>query len=266
MLSKLSLIVIFAILFTLSFSYSVAEDIDLIIFGGQSNAQGWQGDAKLYPEDNIDIEIKFYWKTPTFGSSDGKWKNLQPQPGRFDQGHFGPDLSFIRQLKKSGLNVALFKYTLGGAGIVNDWKLPGQGGLYDDMVKEYNHAISLLEATGDTVNVVGFFWIQGESDAETDQMANAFYDNLKILITDIRGNVVMNDHLPVILGVDEQHIWVVERPVIVEAQKQLALEDDHISFTSMLGIEKADGTHLTPAGLAIHGQRLYDAYSTYINK
>jgi len=41
---------------------------------------------------------------------------------------------------------------------------------------------------------------------------------------------------------------------------QRELLDHNIIFTSMIGLEKADGTHLTPKGLEEHGARLFAAY------
>ena len=64
------------------------------------------------------------------------------------------------------------------------------------------------------------------------------------------------------LGVDEQHTFVQERPIVVEAQKRLAAEDPNIIYTSMYGLPKADGTHLTPDGLVKHGQSVFKAYIT----
>ena len=75
---------------------------------------------------------------------------------------------------------------------------------------------------------------------------------------DIRTNVVKNNNLPIILGVDEQFSTRVS--VIVSAQQKIANEESNIKFTSMIGLEKADYTHLTPAGLYPHGIRLFDAF------
>ncbi|MCG8322948.1 MAG: hypothetical protein MI921_25835 [Cytophagales bacterium] len=69
-----------------------------------------------------------------------------------------------------------------------------------------------------------------------------------------------NNELKVILGVDEQHSWVSERPIVVEAQKNIAALDPNISFTSMIGLPKADATHLTPHGLVEHEKIISEAF------
>jgi hypothetical protein len=117
-----------------------------------------------------------------------------------------------------------------------------------------------LEKQGLKVTFRGFIWIQGESDAGDENSARDYYLNLKQMIHDLRQNVLNEPNLKIILGVDEQHQFVKERPVVVEAQQRLAEEDVNIIYTSMLGLEKADGTHLTPAGLVEHGKRIFKSY------
>lgn len=249
-----------ALLFTTCVCF--AEDIDLFILAGQSNAQGWMGDATHYPKDpgGVDKSIRFYWVVPRHSSSGGEWTSLKAQGGRFKDGHFGPEVTFTRSLKKAGYNPALFKYSLGSTSIASNWKGPGDGKMYDRMTEEFNEAISLLHKQGHKVKVRGFVWIQGESDAKTPEMASAYEVRLKKLIDDLRQNVTTNPSLVVILGVDEQHEWVRKNPQVVQAQQALAKEDEHTIFTTMMGLEKADSTHLTPKGLEEHGKRIYEAY------
>lgn len=85
--------------------------VDLFVMAGQSNMQGWQGDAKDYPADprGVDKAIRFYWVTPGHSPSQGQWTSLMAQGGRFPKGHFGPEVGFARQLKSAGLNPAIFK-------------------------------------------------------------------------------------------------------------------------------------------------------------
>jgi hypothetical protein len=118
--------------------------VDLFIWAGQSNAQGWMGDATYYPEDGrkLDESILLNWTFVDNESSGGKWEKMQPQTGRFPTGHFGPEVSFSRELRKAGYHPAIFKYSKGSTGLARDWKAPGQGGIYDRMaadLKSANH-------------------------------------------------------------------------------------------------------------------------------
>lgn len=255
----------FLLLFVLlPFISSSQEKLDLFVLAGQSNAQGWMGDGAYYPEEEkeLDDSILLNWTFVDNESSDGEWVTMQPQKGRFPKGHFGPEVSFGRELKKAGYNPAIFKYTKGATGLARDWKAPGEGGIYDRMTRDLKFAINKLENHGFEVKVHGFIWIQGETDAGNEHAAKDYYHNLKKLINDFRNNVLHKPDLKIILGVDEQHPFVKERPVVVEAQRKLAEEDENIVFSSMMGLPKADATHLTPEGLVKHGKRIFNAYSS----
>ncbi len=180
-------------------------------------------------------------------------------------GHFGPEVTLARRLVDTGRRVAIFKYTLGATSLMRDWKSPGEGGMYDQMVKELQRACKLLEDQGHKPVCRGFFWIQGESDAETNEMANGYLDRLRLLVSHFRNSVVKNPKLPVVLGVDEQHPYVAEHPQVIEAQRTVAREAGNAVFTSMIGLEKADSTHLTPRGLEEHGNRLAAAFLSLIS-
>lgn len=235
---------------------------DVFWLAGQSNAQGCKGDAAALPavSKDSDLAIPFYWTTPGHGSSEQQWKTLQPQPGFFEAGHFGPELSFGRRLAEQGWWPAIFKYTVGGVSLATDYRRPGGGGLYDEMVMAWKQASAQLQQAGGSYRFRGFIWIQGESDGETPQMAAAYQDNLRVLLDDLLGKVLSQPSLPTLLGVDEQHPYMVAQPEVVAAQKRLAQMREKTAFTSMHGFEKADETHLTPAGVLAQGERLAQDY------
>ena len=249
-----------------SISFS-QENIDLFIWAGQSNALGRQGDAAGYPADtdNQDNQIRFNW-TVANGSNSGGWTTMQPQTGYFAAGHFGPEVTFSRNLLAEYNNPAIFKFTQGATSIFEHWQGPGDGGLYDNMVTGLNTAITQLENQGHTVNIRGLIWIQGESDSNSQAAATAYFNNLTTILNDLRNNVVNIADLPIILGVDEQYFNLDdhEQPEILNAHQNIAFNDDNIKFTSMYGYPKADATHLTPAGLISHGEDLFDAFQLLV--
>ena len=249
------------------FTFNVsAEQYDLFILAGQSNMQGWRSDAAQYP---IDIKVKdesipFYFEALNYSSSNSHWQTLGPQLGHFQQGHFGPEVSFAHALSRANYLPAIFKYSSGSSSIKNEWKSPGHHGQYDDMVKHLKLAIHSLEAEGHSVTPRAFIWVQGESDAENQQLANEYYWHLKKMLTHLRNSVLKSPNFPIILSVDEQHPRVQIRPQVVDAQIKLSMEDDSISFVTMKGLEKYDATHLTSRGTVAQGKRLYQAYMNQI--
>ncbi len=130
------------VLFFFAHAAIAGENIDFFIWAGQSNAQGWMGNAAEYPKDEKDLDNSILLNWTFYGkeSSNGEWITMQPQTGRFPLGHFGPEVSFARELKKSVYNPAIFKYCLGATGLARDWKGPGEGGIYDHMVNDLKPA------------------------------------------------------------------------------------------------------------------------------
>jgi hypothetical protein len=252
--------ILFISIFTSPLVY--AENIDLFILAGQSNMQGWRSDAAQYPVDKqqLDKRIPFYFEAINYGSSGQVWQTLTPQIGHFASGHFGPEVSFARSLLRSRFKPAIFKYSIGGSSLKTMWKAPGAKGLYDDMTASLRIAINELEAQGYTVTPRAFIWIQGESDADSQQLATEYYWHLRKMLHHFRTNVIRDPKLPVILSVDEQHPRVQQRPQVVDAQLKLALEDPSITFVSMYGLEKFDVTHLTAKGTVQQGKRIFNAY------
>jgi len=244
-----------------------AQQIDLFIMAGQSNMQGWRSDAAQYPIDrrSEDINIPFYFEALDYSSSNQTWQHLGPQLGHFKQGHFGPEITFARALSRTNMLPAIFKYSSGSSSLKEHWKSPGHNGQYDDMVKHIKQAIQQLQTDGYTVVPQAFIWIQGESDANTDQMSKEYYWHLKKMLTHLRTNVLRLPNLPVILSVDEQHPRVQLRPQVVDAQIKLSKEDDTISYVSMKGLEKSDVTHLTAKGTIEQGKRIYSVYKNHFS-
>ncbi len=238
--------------------------IELHLLAGQSNAQGLQGDATHYPldSDRLDNRILFWYESRDFGGSELEWVNMGPQKGRFPNGYFGPEVTFSRALRRERKHPAIFKFAAHSTSLANDWKAAGQGGLYDDMCTSLKTALARLQKKypRSLVKPSSLIWIQGESDAAEDASAFAYEASLRDMLAHLRNVVLKEPNLPVILGVDEEHPWVLERPQVVEAQKRIAASDSRMMFTSMKGIVKFDNSHLTPAGLMEHGDRLFEAY------
>ena len=257
------------ILINFSITIYAQETIDLFIWAGQSNALGKKGDAAAYPTDpnNLDEQIRFNWSIGN-GRNSGGWTTMQPQDGYFSNGHFGAEVTFSRKLQQQGYNTAIFKFSQGATSIYNHWLNPGDGGLYDDMISDLNTAITTLENQGHTVNIKGFVWIQGESDSNSQPAASAYFNNLTMLISDLRNNVTNNPSLPIILGVDEQYFNLRnhKQSEILNAHQDIALNDANIKFTSMYGYPKADYTHLTPAGLIHQGEDIFKTYQLLLSK
>ena len=105
-------------------------------------------------------------------------------------------------------------------------------------------------------------WMQGESDSETLEMANAYEKNLVNLLRDIREKTGQ-PHLPVVMGRISSSLlketpWVFDHARIVQqAQDRVAAQDPDtfIVPTDDLPTLK-DNTHFDSAGQMTLGDRM----------
>jgi hypothetical protein len=298
-----------AVLACWPFYVQSADVVDLFILAGQSNMQGYMGDASKFPPGSsiTDLSIPFYYVEPVTNGHDLapkpstiseprpisaaaksiakarqlwsdfrrgsarmlewppapvprlQWTYLGPQWGRFPGGHFGPEVSFARKLLEDEFHPAIFKYSKESTSLADDWKGPGEGGLYDDFLKTLRNAISELNRAGYSVKIRGLVWIQGENDALTEEAADRYFNRLQAIIRDLRQEILTN-RTPVILGADEMHPHMALRPQVKAAQEAMTKTEPCVIRSSMQGLEKADFTHLTPESLVEHGLRLYRSY------
>jgi hypothetical protein len=101
-----------------------AEQRDLIVVAGQSNAVGFNANPSELPTDAVDNDILFWWRAGDpppdehDSTSGGEWTHLQPQPrgnplppiqggvqfGNFasPNGGFGPEIGLARTLYAKG--------------------------------------------------------------------------------------------------------------------------------------------------------------------
>jgi hypothetical protein len=170
---------------------------------GQSNAQGYSGDAAFYPADpnGLDSQISLTGHTLVIQVL-VIGKQCRRRMVDFHQVISDLKLPLVES-SKCRIQSCHFQIYKPGTSIYANWKTPGDGGYYDDMITKLTSAVQ-LENLGHTVNIRGFIWIQGESDANNSTNANAYQANLSSIINDLRNNVVKNSDLAVILGVDEQ--------------------------------------------------------------
>jgi len=112
-------------------------------------------------------------------------------------------------------DVALVKVAVGGTTLLqrpgSDWSPNSSGELYDRLVNNVSSAMSSLQADGKTPILAGLFWMQGESDGKSGNLAggqtpprqpetaDAYEANLSEFIARVRTDLAVAD-LPVFVG------------------------------------------------------------------
>ena len=230
----------------------------LIICSGQSNMVGYDTEVADLPADAVDANIPFFYGSNT------AWSTLQTQVAdgvvrfRLASGGFGPEMSLARDLYSGGMtNLAVFKYAITGTSFwEGEWTKAGDL-WYPRMFAAYTNAVALLEDDGaNTVELAGFFWLQGEGDSQ--QAPPSYYNNFTQFISDIRTDYSA-PNLWVYCGVKTD--FHANTPAnVVAPMQQIASEDDYVAYVDTYGAATYSGFHFSSAGTLTVGSRYATAY------
>lgn len=174
-----------------------AAHLKLFILTGQSNSLGTTNAGESDPTPGIDpadSHIKFYWHnwadaTTSLGDSGGAFTNLMQQQGGYYSGsatHWGPEINLGRTLYRAGVrNFGIIKCSRGGGG--NTYWLKGSSDdhMYWHVIDAVTNACAALTAAGDTFEIAGLLYLQGESDSSSEAAAagtrfKTLVDNLRV--------------------------------------------------------------------------------------
>jgi hypothetical protein len=173
-----------------------AAHYKLFVLTGQSNSLGVTNGGEADPSigtDAADAGVMFYWHnvadaTTSLGDSGGVFTTLQEQQGGYYGGsatHWGPEIDFARSLHRAGVrDFGVIKASRGGGGNTN-WHKGSGGHMYTHVVDTVNAATATLTAAGDTFEILGLLYLQGESDEGTVE-APLSGTRLKELVDNLR--------------------------------------------------------------------------------
>lgn len=203
--------------------------VKIFLLGGQSNMDGC-GESeelpdayKVHPENTITWDnIKKAW-VPLGTDSFAERRKFK----------FGPEIVFSHLLAKKypDFTIAIVKTSGGGTKLWKHW-LPEQA-MYSRFLQNMENAMQQLSDSGVTCEVCGMLWMQGESDAETIEWANAYEENLKILFKDVRVQT-QKEKLPIVMGrisigLLRETPWPFDYTKRVqEAQEKVAADDENV--------------------------------------
>jgi hypothetical protein len=170
------------------------------LLGGQSNASGRADASELTGTlASAQTDVQLYWHkelvTDNGNLTQDAWVDLQPGSGQgknSPSGHdieFGCELSFGRTMADAdtSVNIAIIKFGYGGSNLHTQWAESGD--MYTDFVETVESGLAALTSAGDTYEMGGMIWIQGEADTGTAANANAYETNLSNLVERVRADV-----------------------------------------------------------------------------
>lgn len=176
-----------------------ADEIDVYLIGGQSNAAGRgmisnvtadPGNIGSTAAELTNSDVRFYYSSTVgdnAGATPNTWTTLEPA-AQF-AGNFGPEIGLGNRLAEinPGRNIALIKHARGGSSLVGDWNPTGTGGEHWNLFTQtVDAAIQALIDDGHTPVIRGMAWQQGEADAGSSTAGPAYGSNLNQFIGAVR--------------------------------------------------------------------------------
>jgi hypothetical protein len=215
------LIIAFSALLAIG-SPASAATIKTFLLGGQSNMVGI-GNIMDMPDalKAAQAHVIIY----TAGTNSYGWTTLQPGVGA-STGTFGPEVTFGRDMSQAfpSETIALIKVAWSGSSLAYDWRSPSAGGTpgpdYANFVSEVRKALASFPA-GNTPEIRGMCWMQGESDACDIYPASEYESNLRYLIADLRAEFNVPQMPFVIAMIDRTPTWK-EYAVVRQAEMNVA--------------------------------------------
>ena len=250
------------LLFTALFCTSAIaaeKPVKLFLLGGQSNMDGcgrWNELPENLKQTPANVRI---WDNKTL-----EWKKIGEDSTAIARKlQFGPELVFSHRLSAAfpDHEIRLVKTSAGGTSLADGW-LPEKKKMYPRFIANYQNALADLEKSGHAVETAGMLWMQGESDSDTIERAEAYEKNLPILLADVREKTG-KPHLPVVMGRISSSLlkktpWVFDHcPIVQKAQEAVAAKDPdtYLVQTDDLTTLK-DNTHFDTAGQTTLGERM----------
>ncbi len=252
-----------------------ATQYKLFVLTGQSNSLGTTNGGEADPSsgtDPSDSNVLFAWNnvvsastslgtsgatlgTPT---SRADFTTLQDQQGGVYAGsatHWGGEMEFARVLYRAGVrDFGIIKASRGGGGNTN-WHKASGGHMYQHILDTVNEAVASL-APGDTFEIVGLLYLQGESDSSAE--ASAAGSRLKELTDNLRADLPNASNLHTVAAGT-----TAAGAASMVQQSAVAASTAYIDFfnnTDLVGQLAPDGLHLNKAGKNTLGRRWAQAF------
>ncbi len=275
----------------------VAKDFHVYYLGGQSNMDGY-GSVKELPEE-LRGGVPEVWifhgnmgKDGTPPDGRGLWSRLKAGHGRNFSSNgktnkysdrFGAELTFAQRLKEiyPDRNIAIIKYSRGGTSIDADapaatrfgcWAPDWDGGEGDGKgINQYDHFLATMAAARadsdidddgqkDRLIPSGIVWMQGESDAQTKDVADKYEANLTMLMALIRKSLGDQSTRIVIGRITDWKVWT-HGDVVRAAQASFVEEDKNAALVKTTdNYGNSDPWHYDTAGYLDLGKQFADAF------
>lgn len=226
--------------------------IDVYIFAGQSNMVGFMGQAGLLPAGVLNPNPNILYSYKITGPTAAQlYQSASPVALQGVFGTGGAEMTFAQEVfERTDRKIGIIKVAANATSLHYDWNVDTPAAWYASLVEKVVTTRAQLTSAGYAPNLAGFFWTQGEGDANTSWQAVEYQQNLTELIEHLRTDV--NVDIPVYLNRLNINLERNARDMVRAAQTNvaasvpnvnilniddLALGGDKIHFTAETHIE-----------------------------
>jgi hypothetical protein len=266
----------------------------VVLLGGQSNMDGhWQntktvnGVANTPADDGAatdqlpaalqqpqtNILYNNNWATTNSYYTGSNLTALQPGKTAdgnnipTNYGYFGPEITFGQKIAadKPNNQYLIIKYAVAGTNLATQWTAtttPGtnNGYVYRAFQAAVASALNQITAAGNTYQIDGMLWLQGEADASDPTMAPAYGANLTNLINDVRSKYGAN--LPFIIsgiGYETDATGTADRTLVQTAFSNVAATMPNVRYFNNDDLNPTNQLHFSASAQQTIGQRYASA-------
>jgi acetyltransferase-like isoleucine patch superfamily enzyme len=248
--------------------------IPVFVFAGQSNAVGVDTLDELTSDQRAPQPDVLFYGPNENGTTWGPLTPSADSPNLLDGlnrtgGSFGPEISTGKTISHAfgGALVAEVKLAVGATALFDRWN-PASGDLYANMVARVNQSIANVQIQrGQTGYVAGFFWMQGESDARSDEFRDDYAANLRNFIAAVRHDF-NSPNLPFVFGQIINFDPANATSSIVRAQQQAVADDETVTNTAFIltdDLGHHDFIHFNGQGIYTMGERFGAGYLSIVD-
>jgi hypothetical protein len=252
----------------LASSVASAQPVKVYILAGQSNMDGrgrkseLVGELARWVKPQADVRIAYSNSTRRGPYATEGFVPLEPgysvPPGTKERklpgDTFGPEVSFGRAMADAHPDdrILLIKFSEGGTSMHKDW-MPGvaHDGLYPQFLAFVRRSLKSLSDAGQTPQLAGMIWHQGESDASLPE------GEYQRLLTDFIAHVREDLEAPQLNFVIGEVYDNGHRDRVRAGQRATAAAVPNVVFVPVEGLKTLDaGTHFDTRSQIELGRRL----------
>lgn len=177
---------------------------------------------------------------------------------------FGPELMFGLDMEKAYKddNIALIKVAYGATSLAVDWNPTTPGFAYKKFRTVVKEQMESLKVDYEPV-IDGMLWMQGEADAGSIEQANAYEQNLRNFIKNVKTDFNCPNLKLVIGRISNSSAWVY-RATVRPAQEKVANELKNTSWINTDDLPMVDMYHYNSDGQLTLGSRFATAMQKLI--